>query len=98
MNSEIGVYRRQKISILIGLTLFWLVASLANILIAPSGLAWTVLFLLTGIGWGIGILAWCRVDAEERGAELSGGEKIAIVALGVLALIWYLFHTRGTNG
>jgi hypothetical protein len=98
MNSDPDFYRREKIIVLIGLILYWFVITLAQVLIAPTGTAWGAMFFLTSIGWGFGILYWCMADSRERGEELSGAAKIAIVVFAIFALIWYLFHTRGGKG
>ncbi len=93
-----NLFQTDKIIILIGLMIYWIIITLADILIAPTGNAQVVMFLLTAIGWGIGMLYWCTADARERGTELTYGQKIAVVALGLLAVIWYLFHSRGGHG
>ena len=98
MDTNLNVNKRQKILVLIGISLFWFLSTLVSVVIAPSGPVSVVILVLTSIGWGFGILLWCRIDANERGYELSSGEKIGIVLLGALALIWYLFHTRGAKG
>lgn len=98
MTTEPIDHRRDKYIVLAGLTVYWFLTGLFTVLISPTGPAWGVTFFVTSIGWGIGILMWCRSDADERSDVLSGGEKIAIVAFGGLALLWYLFHTRGATG
>lgn len=90
--------RYDKIIILVGMGLYWFIITLAQVLIAPTGPAWGVMFMLTSIGWGVGMLYWCTADSKERGEELSTAAKVAIVAFGIFALIWYLFHTRGAAG
>ena len=98
MTTEPVNYPRQKIVVLIGLTLFWFVNGLFSLIAPQLGIAAGIIFLLSALGWGIGIFYWCMIDAKERGDELSGSEKVVIVLLGFLALIWYLFHTRGAKG
>ncbi len=91
-------HKREKFIVLIGLTLFWFISSFVNLLAAQEGLAFSVILLLSAIGWGVGILFWCKIDAEERGEELTTGLQIGIVAFGIFALIYYLFKTRGGRG
>lgn len=98
MDPQPELYRSDKTLVLIGLIVYWLVITLAQVLIAPTDLAWSVMFLFGSIGWGIGMLYWCLADAKERGEELSGAAKVAIVAFAIFALVWYLFHTRGGKG
>jgi hypothetical protein len=54
--------------------------------------------LVATIAYGVAMLVWCTVDSRERGIELGYGFRIFIVLLGVLALIFYLFKTRGLKG
>lgn len=90
--------RRQKYIVLIGLTLFWFVSAMVNMLAGQEGPAAGVIFLLTAIGWGVGMLYWCKIDADDRNEQLSTGLQLAIVGFGLFALIYYLFKTRGSQG
>jgi hypothetical protein len=91
-------HKREKFVVLIGLTLFWFISSFINLVAAQEGLAFSFILLLSAIGWGVGILFWCKIDAEERGEQLSTGLQIVIVGFGIFALIYYLFKTRGGQG
>ncbi len=79
---------------LAGLTVFWFISSFINLLAAQDGVAFSLIMLLSAVGWGVGILFWCKIDAEERREELTTGLQIAIVAFGIFALVYYLFKTR----
>lgn len=57
-----------------------------------------LLHLSGGIMLNILLFAWCYYDAREKRFSLGAGWKIAIVLLGVLALIPYLFSSRGFLG
>lgn len=84
--------------VLVGLNLFWFVSSLVNVVLQPSGVAGSLIFLGSALCWGVGIFLWCRIDGKERGDPLTASENVAIVMFGLLALIWYLFKTRGAKG
>ncbi|CAN5442296.1 hypothetical protein BH10ACI2_BH10ACI2_19730 [soil metagenome] len=90
-------HKREKFIVLIGLTLFWFVSSLVNLLATQTEPAYSIIYLLSTIGGGVGILFWCKIDAEERAAELTKGLQFALVAFGIFALIYYLFKTREKN-
>ena len=55
----------------------------------------TTLSVINVLGWGIGMLAWCKADARERGYLLHGKFPLAIVLFGTFTLIYYLFRSRG---
>lgn len=98
MITESVDFRRDKIVVLIGLTLFWFISSVINIMAAASGGENPLIFLLSTVGWGVGILFWCKIDAEQRGEQLSTILQIALVGFAIFALIYYLFKTRGGRG
>ncbi len=43
---------------------------------------------------GLGILAWCKIDGEERNEPLTSTHQIVLALLSGLALVHYLFTTR----
>lgn len=47
------------------------------------------------LGLNIFAFAWCRNDAGERGYKLHRFFSYAVVILGTLALLYYLFRSRG---
>ena len=98
MTTETVDFRRDKIVVLAAMTFFWFISSVVNILAAASEPGNSVIFLLSTIGWGIGILFWTKIDADERGEKLTTGLQIGLVAFGIFALIYYLFKTRGGRG
>lgn len=57
-----------------------------------------ILALFTFIGTSLAVLYWCRADARYRGFETGRFFPLAIIILGFLALLWYLFRTRGAVG
>ena len=91
-------HKREKLIVLAGLTFFWFISSFVELLASQEGTAFSVIMLLSAIGWGVGILFWCKIDAEERREELTTGLQITIVAFGIFALVYYLFKTRGRQG
>lgn len=60
-----------------------------------TGRAFDIVF---GIASNIMAFAWCRIDSRERGYELHRLFAYAIVILGVAALIYYVFRSRGFSG
>ena len=54
--------------------------------------------IVFGIVSNLMAFAWCRIDSRERGYELHRLFAYAIVFLGVLALIYYVFRSRGLLG
>ena len=54
--------------------------------------------LVATVAYGVAMLVWCTVDSRDRGTELGFGFRILIVLLGVFALVYYLFKTRGLKG
>lgn len=91
-------HKREKLIVLAGLTIFWFISSFVNLVAAQDGPAFSLILLLSAIGWGVGILFWCKIDAEERGEQLTTPLQIVIVGFGIFALIYYLFKTRGREG
>ena len=57
-----------------------------------------VLAIVFTFGYGLAILAWCRLDSRERGYALSPRFPYAVVIFGTLSLIFYLFRSRGFDG
>jgi len=51
--------------------------------------------VLTSIGYGIALLAWCKADSREREYSLSEKFPYAVVILGSFAMVYYLFRSRG---
>ena len=51
-----------------------------------------------GIAANVIIYIWCRLDSDERRYELHRLFRYAVVILGVLALLYYLFRSRGSVG
>lgn len=47
------------------------------------------------LGLNILAFAWCRIDSRERGYKLHRYFSYAVVILGTLALLYYLFRSRG---
>lgn len=51
--------------------------------------------LAAGIALNVLGLMWAKIDAAERRYELSRHFTVAVVLLGVFAIIYYLFRSRG---
>jgi len=86
-----------KRKILIGIVMVSLVSGAADVVTGRIGAHQldAVIFLASAIGYGILILSWCKADSQERGDELSSGWTPMLVVFGWLALIAYLFKSRG---
>jgi hypothetical protein len=54
-----------------------------------------ILDVVVTIGINIAAFAWCRVDSRQRGYELHKLFPFAIIVFGALALLYYLFRSRG---
>lgn len=57
-----------------------------------------VIDLVAGIALNILTFAWCRLDSEECGYHLHRLFPIATILFGFLALLYYLFRSRGAGG
>jgi hypothetical protein len=57
-----------------------------------------VIDLAAGVGLNLLGLMWAKSDAAERQYELSRHFTFAVVLLGVFAIIYYLFRSRGLSG
>ncbi len=64
---------------------------------ADRGLS-RIIDLIAGIALNILTFAWCRTDSEERGYSLHRFFPIATIIFGFLALLYYLFRSRGFRG
>ncbi|MGE0247545.1 MAG: hypothetical protein AB7Q37_18125 [Pyrinomonadaceae bacterium] len=53
---------------------------------------------IAGIGFNILTFAWCRIDSKERGYRLHRYFVFATIVFGLLALLYYLFRSRGFRG
>jgi hypothetical protein len=51
--------------------------------------------LITTMAYGVAILWWCLVDARERNIPMGLGLRVVIVLFGIIALVYYLFKSRG---
>lgn len=72
-----------KRNILIGITVLSIVSAIASA-VAEYGNepAYNAVSLFSTIGYGVGILLWCKADSNERN-------------IGIFTLIYYLFKSRG---
>ena len=74
------------------ITIFTVIASAIT---AGNEQLYSAVTLIATVAYGVSILVWCSVDARDRGFPLGFGFRLFIVLFGVLALIFYLFKTRG---
>jgi hypothetical protein len=84
-----------KRNILIGAVL-WNVAS--DICLWAGGFSQQVgglVLLIFAVGNAVAILLWCHQDATEYGVKLGPGFRILTILLGPIALVYYLFKSRG---
>lgn len=44
------------------------------------------------------VFAWYRLDADERGFHRSPWLSVGIIGLGIVAMPWYFFRSRGARG
>ena len=96
--AEAGDFRKRKRNVLI------LLVMAESLLIAASSIASLyapefsfIPILAVGLAWGIGVFAWCKIDAEERGEQLRSSQKTVLVLLSGFGLIHYLLATRGVK-
>src|SRR6187401_1455467 len=54
-----------------------------------------IIAVINVFGWGLGLLAWCKADSRVRGYQLHRSFPLAVVLFGQLALLYYLFRSRG---
>jgi len=85
----------EKRRVLVGIAVFSVVSTIASVLAEPNQSVYSAISILTAVGFGVGILIWCKADSQERNIPLSSGFRIAVVIFGLFALIYYLFKSRG---
>ena len=54
-----------------------------------------ILSIINVLGWGVCILAWIKADSRLRGYALHRHFPLIVVIFGTVALIYYLFRSRG---
>ena len=62
-----------------------------------QGLTSLVNVLLT-LGLNIFAFVWCRIDGRERTYEFHQLFPVAVIILGLVAVLYYLFRSRGLQG
>ena len=98
MQDEEAYYKIRKRKVLIILGVAQIVVTLAGVVLGRFEAVSAFIAILSAVGWAVGILAWIKIDAEERAEDVSSGLRFAIIILGVFALAYYLFKTRGLVG
>ncbi|MEO6103197.1 MAG: hypothetical protein ABIP44_06115 [Pseudoxanthomonas sp.] len=80
--------------LLLALLLLGFLSGIARQLIAPGQplSAVDVAFMLLGL---LFVFAWYRLDSDEQGYRRSVILNIAVIAITILALPYYLFRSRG---
>jgi len=81
--------------LLIELFIFFVVTAVLQIGFTDNLYVSAVLTVVFAFGYGVGMLAWCKVDAGERGYHLHPRFPLAIVVFGTFAFIYYLFRSHG---
>jgi hypothetical protein len=62
-----------------------------------QGLTSLVNVLLT-LGLNIFAFVWCRIDGRERNYKFHQLFPVAVIILGLVAVLYYLFRSRGFSG
>ncbi len=57
-----------------------------------------IIDIVLTLGLNIFAFAWCRLDATERNYKLHQYFSYVVVLFGTLALLYYLFRSRGFRG
>ncbi len=70
-------------------------STLVDWMAAGSMIVYQVTSIFTAIGYVVGTLIWCHIDARDRNVPLGQGFRILVILLGPIALIYYLFKSRG---
>ena len=81
--------------LLIELFIFFVVLLVLQIGFIDNLYVSAVLTIVLTFGYGVGMLAWSKVDAGERGYHLHPRFPLAVVVFGTLAFIYYLFRSHG---
>ena len=84
-----------KRNVLIGILVLSVASNFAQWLAVVSEPLYSAVSILTAIGYTVGTLIWCHIDAQERNINLGPGFRILLIVLGPIALIYYLFKSRG---
>jgi hypothetical protein len=78
-----------------GLQLLFLIGALTLQQFKGVAELFDILFAIAG---NVVIYVWCRIDARERSYELHRHFPFAVIILGLLTLLYYLFRSRGFEG
>ena len=85
----------EKRTVLAEVLMFSIAVTIITLVFDRNVYVETVVTVVYALGLGVGILAWCRIDALERENMLSRHFSYAVIVFGNLSLIYYLFRTRG---
>lgn len=88
-------YARGKQNVLAALLVFTILSSGFSFRFEDNPQISEIVSLFTAVGYGLLILMWCKIDSYQRGENLGAGFRFLVIIFGVLALVYYLFKSRG---
>lgn len=71
-----------KRNVLIGILVLSVASNFAQWLAVVSEPLYSAVSILTAIGYTVGTLIWCHIDAQERNINLGPGFRILLIVLG----------------
>lgn len=98
VDGRIGVsmsLKTQKYIVIVASYLLLVFATLISIIFARNIYVSSSVTCLLVFGYGLAIYSWCQFDSRERGFQLSDWFSYLVVLFGTLALVYYLFRSRG---
>ena len=90
-----SMYRGSKRNVLLAMVVFTVAANFAAQWFETNPSFNQIVTFFTAIGYGFLILLWCSLDSRERNENLGQGFRILLIVFGALALLFYLFKSRG---
>ena len=85
----------KKRDVLIGALVWNAVGTIATWIATGAGPVYEGVAIVQAVGNAVATLLWCHIDAAEHDIKLGPGFRLLVIFLSPLALIYYLFRSRG---
>ncbi len=92
--SLLNYYQRRKRKVIVAAAVFSLLLGPPSILYENTAQV-HALDIISFIGFGVLMFAWCFYDSLERNKPLSSSFRLLLIIFGMFALIAYLLKSRG---
>lgn len=98
MSSELPPgWRKNKNTFLLGIVGIMALSSVVSWIAVPYPTADALSTILLGVAIVTAGIIWIHLDASERGIPLSNGFRLFAIFFFALALLYYLFKSRGAK-